>query len=225
MKLGSRPRRANNEVLNISNPQIVNAGLDGKSRHVTLAGGIVERVRALLRAIIGLVTVVAVLAVVIYLILAATVMVVAKPFDWNAIVMRGAYPEGQVPSGAVMMVSSAPAGDDAFEKLMEGTRGIKAASVVVIVAGPAVKVANDTTGQIVVAGEGSGFYAPVDQRLLQREYLGICLQGGCESGATVLVKQDSIIGKLKGYLDGFTTVRAPQIPDEWRQPSYRNGTS
>ena len=208
----SKPRLAANEVVEITNPAAIAAGLDDAFHTVELPPTLLERLRGGLRGLVGLVIGLAGLVTLIYLVLAATVLIVAKPFDLNAVVLRGVYAEGQVPEGAIMLATSGRASTKSVDKLVEGTVGVDAASVVTIIAGPAAEVHNDTTGQIIADGKPTGYYAPVDARTLTRQYVGLCVKGACKTATTVLVGQDAMIGEVKGYITTLGPLTKPTTP-------------
>lgn len=212
MNRGSKPRLASNEIIEITNPSKVSAGLDSASHAVDLPPSVSERAGSLLRAVAGISIAIATLGVLIYLALASTVMIVAKPLDMNAVVLRGVYPIGQAPKGAVMLATSGTAAAGVIDKLGEGTIGVDAASVVTIVTGPSSKVYNDPSGQIMADGKPTGYWAPLDARDLSHQYIAICDKGACKPGAAVLIGERSLIGEVKGYITKIGPLSKPTTP-------------
>lgn len=166
------------------------------------------------RAALGWGAVALVLTVAVYAVLAATVMVVMRAGDRHVVVLRNAYPVGQVPAGAYVYVSSAPVDYSHTGKLKQATVGVPAGSVVQIVAGPTGQVATDNNGYITVDGARTPYQGQVTPRRLARQYVAICIVGACEPGQAVLVGQDTVIGAAKGYLT--LTGRKPISPEPGR---------
>lgn len=211
MNRGSKPRLAANEVVEITNPNAISVGLDSAQHDVEVPPSLGERATALLRAIVGVSVVGALLGGIIYLSLAATVLIATRVDGVTSVAMRGAYPVGQVPEGATVLVSTEPAATSVTDKLVEGLMGPTGASVVRVVAGPGAEVRTDLSGQIVVNEKASGIWAAVDARDLDRQYLAICLRGGCAAGEAVLVGERSVVGKVRDVV-GLTSLETPEPP-------------
>lgn len=145
-------------------------------------------------------------------ILAATVLAPIPTDGERVLVLRNAYPVGQVPAGAQVYVAADPAADGALGKIYQAIAGVRAGSVVEVVAGPAATVTTDPqTGEIIADGTPTGYYGQVAPRDLGRQYVAICHFGACDLGEAVLVDQQAVIGEAKGFvtLSGVTAVPAP----------------
>jgi hypothetical protein len=160
-----------------------------------------------LRQTVGLIALLAGIGVAIYAVLAITVLVVLSSGDDKALVLRGAYPVGQAPTGAYVYVSSTAADHTFSGKVAQAINGVPSGSVVQIVAGPATKIGTDADGYIVADGERTEFQADVDPYTLGREYVALCVSGACTPGEAVLVGQDNVIGAVKGYVSAAGLTR------------------
>lgn len=142
----------------------------------------------------------------VYVMLAATVMVIMDADPNKALVLRNAYTVGQVPQGAVVYASSAPVDYSFMGKVNESIFGVPAGSVVEVVAGPTDEVRNNKDGFIIVNGNLTRYQGKVDNMMLGREYVAVCLSGACDTGKAVLVSQYNVIGGVKKYV-GFDGIR------------------
>jgi hypothetical protein len=211
---GARPRLASRETVEVAHTPGIYGGLATGDQPINLPEGARKGIAGALgravRAVIGITVVVGILAGLIYLALAGTVLIVAKPFEMNAVTIRGAFPVGQAPKGAVVLATNGRAAVDVAGKIQEGIVGVNAASVVVVVAGPYAKVHDDPSGQIIADNKPTGYWAPLDARRLAHQYVAICQQGACTPGEAVLIGERAVIGEVKGYIDGFGPLRAPE---------------
>lgn len=153
-----------------------------------------------------------VLAIVIVAILSATVLVALPAGQHRALVLRGEYATGNVPQGALVYVSSAPAATDIPGKALQAIAGVPAGSVVQIVTGPNQSVTNAKDGTVLADGKATPFKVKVAPIGLDRQYIAVCIDGsGCTKGKAVTVSQDNLIGGVRGYLS-TSGLNAPTTP-------------
>jgi hypothetical protein len=165
------------------------------------------------RNIAGFTFLLGVLGVLVYAVLAVTVLVVMPADGQKALVLRGAFPVGQAPSGAYAYVSADPVDYSFTGKVAQATTGVKSGSVVQIVAGPTASITTDDRGFIVADGKRTDFQGQVTARELRREYVAICVAGWCDPGKTVLIPQDNIVGGVKGFV-GLGGITEPTTPGQ-----------
>lgn len=174
-------------------------------------------VSAIIKAVIALITIILVL----YLSLAATLMVLAPGptgFTW---MMRGTF-VGGIPERGDFVYASAttPVEANAIGKIQQAFVGVPDDMVAEVIAGPFIDVSNGTLEDIVdeevnedasnessvlppilVNGEDSGYVGEIESLSLGNEYLVVCLDGSCgEYGALVILPHTNIAGEARGVV-------------------------
>lgn len=155
------------------------------------------------RTVRGIVKFTAMIAVVLFLLyvaLASTIMVALRADGRTVLVLRGAFAEGRAPIGEFVYASSAPTDYSIYGKASAAVFGVPDGSVVQILSGPTAKVNTNSKGYLVSDGIASPYIAKVSPQTLKRQHVARCIVGACEPGSIVLVGQNAILGKAKGYL-------------------------
>lgn len=167
--------------------------------------------RRVAAALLAAALLVAALLLAVYATLAATVLVVLPAGGRAAVVLRNAWPVGQVPPGAYVYASPAPVDYSLPGRLVEAVWAAPPGAVVQVVAGPTAAVRTDQDGYLVVDGTRTRFRGPVTPQNLTRRYLAACVAGDCRPGQFVFLAQDRVLGEVKGFL-GPTGVASPARP-------------
>lgn len=188
-----KPRRATGRVVNV----------EAEPAHAA-KGGVISLpdspAQIVLRWIPGLFFILTVLFVAGYLALSSTIMGFLKVDDTRAVLVRGAYPIGQVPAGEHVFISAQPPARDLPGKFGQTVRGVPSPAVVMIIGTPGDHVYSDEQGTIHVNGSATRYTGTVLERVLIEEYLGACLAGVCQAGDEVVFPQDHVIGQVTGWL-------------------------
>ena len=188
----------------------------GSDDPVLIVGEIVEPLPK--RAARGTLTLVLLLlstVSVLYLVTAATVLaVIPSGGQHGALVLRGAFPQGGATVGTFGFASSEEAPRGPGARLWQAFAGAPHGSVVEVVSRPGNKIANGPDGTVTENGTPTGYTAKVQPRLLIREYLALCVSGGCgQPGDPVLIPQTNMIGGVKAMvgLDGVHRLHSARV--------------
>lgn len=132
-----------------------------------------------------------------YLVAAVTVAPILKAGSSHALVLRNAYPVGQVPADTHVYASTRPVDYSLTGKAWQVFHGVEAGSVVQIVTGPNSVVRTDAKGWIIADGKRTAYRGKVARQNLTRQYIAICVAGACDTGAAVRVDQDAVVGEVR----------------------------
>lgn len=170
-----------------------------------------------LRAIVLLGALVAFLAVGAWIVLGLTVMPVMKMGSDVWLVKWAAFPEGQIPTGSIVAVSSEPIARDFGSRLTDllgmntDERGIYG-----VIAGPGSEISADPGGEIVWNGQGTGVTSEsgISPHLLGNNFLMVCMAGDCANpGAAVEVPVSHVLGEPLGTYQPPASIEAvPSLP-------------
>lgn len=209
-----KPKLSNRQRITIARSDRPAPGLGSQTPAITIGETKEPLLRRSVRTVIGAVIAVVALLFATYAVLAATVLVVLPASAHHVAVLRNTFPVGAAPQGAYVYASSEPVDTSVTGRINQAVFGVAAGSVVRIVAGPAVRVATDRDGYIVVDGHRTDYKGKVAPQYLNHAYVAICVSGACKAGAAVLVGQANIVGGVKGYvtLSGITQPRTPGQP-------------
>lgn len=169
------------------------------------ASAVLESILRIVKTIIFFVITGVILFAVLYSSLSATLMFTAPSQDsqtervWVA---RGAFPGGLVPAGSYVY-GSGNAGESSslITKAGEGYTGASQYFVAEIIAGPNAKVSVDDAGRIMVNDVATAYNGSVSNQMLNKQYIGVCMEGNCEKGDILTIPEGNIYGEAKGIVD------------------------
>lgn len=216
----SRPKFASRKTVDLSdqdqqetiNPSRQAGGsdvvyLDNKKAAKAVKSGISN----LAKVIMSIISIILVL----YLSLAATLMVIAPGDTGLTWVIRNTFTGGRPVAGDFVYASSSDeVRQGAGDRLIQAFTGVKNDVVLEVVAGPHINVSVDDEGQILANEEPTGYYGELDTSYLDNEYITMCILGDCEYGEVLILPHENIAGEARGGVStegigSYDSVRKP----------------
>lgn len=138
---------------------------------------------------------------VLYLSLAATLMVVAPGATGLTWVVRGTFVGGVADTGDFTYASGSSTVEHGLgHNLIQAFVGVDDSLVAEIIAPPFSTVTLGDEGELLVDGEASGYHEDIGQKSLTlgEEYLAVCIVGSCDPGDVILLNQGNVAGEARG---------------------------
>lgn len=139
-----------------------------------------------------------VLAAVAWVALSVTVLGLLNVGGHRAVVLRGGYPQGQVPAGTTVYATTSPSGT-LLQRLNQTFSSPVDGKAVLVIGLPGQRI-HTSNGTIWVNDKPTVYAADVPSTLLNHAYLTICQAGDCTPGDVVTIPQDQVLGPVNGWV-------------------------